>query len=77
MLPLQLLEFFLKNRTRNVIINRGAAEVYNRISRDENIVCSGSVVEDLSKINILQSTTRSLGQNIQYTELNSQYEQLE
>ena len=41
------------------------------------IVCSGSVVECLNKINILQSTTRSLGQNTEYTELCVQYEKHE
>ena len=42
-----------------------------------SIRCSGQVVEDLNKINKLQSTTRSLGQNTRYTEPSVQYEKLE
>ena len=41
------------------------------------IGCSGPVVEYLNKINMIQSTTRSLGQNTQYTELCVQYENFE
>ena len=39
--------------------------------------CSGPVVECLNKINILQSTTQALCQNIRYTELCVQYEKIE
>ena len=39
--------------------------------------CSGPVVECLNKINMNQSTTRPLGQNILYTELCVQYKKLE
>ena len=38
---------------------------------------SGPVVECLNKFNMLQSTTRPLGQNTRYTELCVQYEKLE
>ena len=38
---------------------------------------SGPVVECLNKINMLQSTTRPLGQNTRYAELCVQYETLE
>ena len=41
------------------------------------IRCSGLVVECLNIINMLQSTTRPLGQNTRYTELCVQYETLE
>ena len=44
-------------------------QAFHTVSIVLYIRCSGQVVEDLNKINKLQPTTRSLGQNTRYTEL--------
>ena len=52
-------------------------QAFNTVRIVLYIVWSGPVVEGINKINMLQSTTRPLGQNTQYTELCVQYLKLE
>ena len=52
-------------------------QAFHTVRIDLYIGCSGPVVECLNKVNMLQSTTRPLGQNTRYTELCVQNEKLE
>ena len=70
--PLVCTKFAIRGQNRLKVI-----QSFHTVHIFLYIGCSGLVVECLNKINMLQSTTRPLGQNTRYIDLCVQYEKLE